>query len=56
MQVLGNGVRTAGVRMQIPLGPIHTAPEVLRNTRAELKPSEKLKYINPHRYEVEMQV
>lgn len=56
MQVLGNRVTTAGVGMQIPLGLICTGPEVLRNVRAALRPSEKLKYIIAHRYEVEMQV
>lgn len=55
MQGLGNGVTTACVEMQIPLGLI-PGPEVLRNVGAELRPSEKLKYINAHRYEVEMQV
>lgn len=45
------GSRRVGI--QIPLSLIPPGSEALRNVRAELRPSEKLKYINPRRHEVE---
>lgn len=45
------GASIAGVQI-----PIHTGPGVSRNVRAELEPSEKVRYTNPPRHEVEMRV
>lgn len=49
-------VYNALVGVQIPLGPIPTGSGVPKDVRTELKLSEKLKYTNSCRYEVEMQI